>query len=171
MVAVTALILSLYRPNYFLAMVSVFSFYLAFRGFRALSRKPQLVNQWPRFIDYAAMVFAFAGSMALITLSVAKPSQVWVLLGPVAMTFGTIGILLAAVDLFEMLFPPKDRLHWWYAHMIGMIASYIAAVSAFSVTNFRFLPMLVRWLWPSVVGIPTIFIWVGRYKKRFQAVP
>jgi hypothetical protein len=27
-VAVTALILSLYRPNYFLAMVSVFSFYL-----------------------------------------------------------------------------------------------------------------------------------------------
>jgi hypothetical protein len=166
-VAITALILSLYRPNYFLAMVSVFSFYLAFRGFRALSRKPQ--NQWPVFIDYAAMALAFAGSAALIALSIIKPSRVWIVLGPVAMTFGIIGIILSAVDLYEMSFPPRDRLHWWYAHMIGMIASYIAAVSAFSVNNFRFLPVLVRWLWPSVIGIPAIFIWVGRYKKRFHS--
>ena len=84
------------------------------------------------------MVFAFAGSVALIVLSVLKPSQVWVVLGPVAMTFGIIGVILSAVDLFEMMFPPTDRLHWWHAHMIGMIASYIAAVSAFSVNNFRF---------------------------------
>jgi uncharacterized membrane protein len=39
-VASTAMLLSLYRPNYFLAFVSVFSFYLAFRGYRALKRKP-----------------------------------------------------------------------------------------------------------------------------------
>ena len=38
-VAATALFLSVYRPNYFLAFVSVFSFYLAFRGYRALKRK------------------------------------------------------------------------------------------------------------------------------------
>jgi hypothetical protein len=166
-VAVTALILSLYRPNCFLAMVSVFSFYLAFRGFRALSRKPQ--NHWPMFIGYAAIVFAFAGSAALIVLSIVKPSRVWIVLAPVAMTFGIIGIVLSAVDLYEMIFPPTDRLHWWYSHMIGMIASYIAAVSAFSVNNFRFLPTLVRWLWPSVIGVPAIFIWVGRYKKRFSS--
>jgi uncharacterized membrane protein len=166
-VAVTALILSLYRPNYFLAMVSVFSFYLAFRGYRALSRKPQLSNRWPKSIDYAAMAFAFAGSAALVTLSVVKPSPVWVVLGPVAMTFGVFGIILSILDLREMMFPPKDRLHWWYAHMVGMIASYIAAVSAFSVNNFGFLPVLVRWLWPSVVGVPAIFVWVGHYRKRF----
>lgn len=119
------------------------------------------------FIDYTAMVFAFAGSATLIVLGIVRPSRVWVVLGPVAITFGIIGVILSAVDFFQVIFPPRDRLHWQYAHMIGMLTSYIAAVSAFSVTNFLFLPELVRWLWPSVIGIPGIFVWVGRYKKRF----
>jgi hypothetical protein len=44
--------------------------------------------------------------------------------------------------------------------------SYIAAVSAFSVINFHFLPRAVRWLWPGTVGVPGIFIWTSG-KRRF----
>ena len=38
-VASTAVILALWRPQIFLALLAVFSFYMAFTGYRALSRK------------------------------------------------------------------------------------------------------------------------------------
>src|ERR1051326_9498855 len=38
-VAATALVLSIYRPVVFLALVAVFSFYMAFSGYRVLFRK------------------------------------------------------------------------------------------------------------------------------------
>ena len=76
-------------------------------------------------------------------------------------------VALAASDIWKFMHPPADKNFWWYAHMGGMIGSYIAAVSAFSVVNFRFLPPEVRWLWPSAIGVPGIFIWIGYYQKRF----
>jgi uncharacterized membrane protein len=169
-VASRALILSLYRPNYFLACVSVFSFYLAFRGYRALGRKPALKNHRSRTVDYAGMIIAFMGSAGLLVLGIVKPAPVWVALGPVAVVFGTVGLFLTLLDLFTFLFPPSDRFEWWYAHMSGMIASYIAAVAAFSVNNFHFLPVLARWLWPTVVGAPLIVFWIICCKKRFRGL-
>jgi hypothetical protein len=52
--------------------------------------------------------------------------------------------------------------------MTSMIASYIAVVTAFSVVNFSFLPLTAKWLWPTVIGTPAIFIWVTYYKIRFN---
>lgn len=49
-----------------------------------------------------------------------------------------------------------------------MLGSYIAAVSAFSVVNFTFLPPIVRWLWPTAVGVPAILLWVNHYQKKFR---
>src|SRR5437588_569476 len=112
-VAATALVLGFYRPIVFLALIAVFSFYMAFVGYRVLYRK--------------------------------QPRQ------------GQGGYLR----------PPQDQNFWWYDHMGGMIGSYIAAVSAFSVVNLRFLPPLVRWLWPVAIGVPVILLWIRYYKKRF----
>ncbi len=49
-----------------------------------------------------------------------------------------------------------------------MIGSYIAAVTAFSVVNFYFLPTTLRWLWPTMIGTPAIAIWISYYKRRFS---
>src|SRR5437867_5998098 len=38
-VALTAVLLAVWRPNYFLLMVAMFSFYLAFSGYRARSEE------------------------------------------------------------------------------------------------------------------------------------
>jgi hypothetical protein len=54
--------------------------------------------------------------------------------------------------------------------MAGMLGSYIAAVSAFSVVNFAFLPTVVRWLWPTIVGTPLIALWIRYYRIRFGSV-
>ena len=76
-------------------------------------------------------------------------------------------VALAASDIWGFLHKPADKNFWWYAHMGGMVGSYIAAVSAFSVVNFHFLPLTIRWLWPSAIGVPGIFIWIGFYRRKF----
>lgn len=168
-VASTAIVLAIHQPNYFLACVSVFSFYLAFRGYRALVMKPTSKGSGgPKTLDWIGLVLALLGSTALLVLGIIQPGRVWVILGPVAVVFGVVGLLFACTDLYQFLFPPRDKMNWWYSHMSGMIASYIAAVSAFSVNNLRFLPVVVRWLWPTIIGAPLIFLWVRFYKKKFR---
>jgi len=167
LVAGSAMVLALWRPVLFLAFVAVFSFYFAFRGYRVLSRKSPRQGQGPAAIDWSAAILALLGSVALIVLGVVRPGPVWVRLSLVAIAFGVIGVAFAASDIWNFIHPPADRNFWWYAHMGGMIGSYIAAVTAFSVVNFRFLPTVVRWLWPSAIGVPGIFIWVGYYRRKF----
>lgn len=55
--------------------------------------------------------------------------------------------------------------------MTGMLTSYIAAVTAFSVVNFAFLPTTVRWLWPTLIGTVGIVAWVRYYRTRFARRP
>jgi uncharacterized membrane protein len=166
-VASTALVLALWLPVLFLAFVAVFSFYFAFRGYRVLFRKRPLQGQGPVAIDWAAAVLALLGSGGLIVLGILRPSPVWMRLSVVAIIFGVVGVAFAASDLWQFTHPPADKNFWWYGHLGGMIASYIAAVTAFSVVNFRLLPTTLRWLWPIAIGVPGISIWTRYYKRKF----
>lgn len=51
--------------------------------------------------------------------------------------------------------------------MTGMLSSYLAAVTAFSVVNFTFMPTTARWLWPTLLGSPLIALWVAYDRRRF----
>jgi hypothetical protein len=73
--------------------------------------------------------------------------------------FGVLGLLYAGAQLRRFARPPADPTRWWFVHMTGMLASYIAAVTAFSVVNFTFLPATPRWLWPTLLGTPLIAAW------------
>ena len=48
LMAATAMVLALWRPVLFLAFISVFSFYFAFRGYRVLSHKRPSAGARPR---------------------------------------------------------------------------------------------------------------------------
>lgn len=166
-VAVTALPLGLWRPNYFLMLVAVFSFYFAFRGYRVLLRKRPERGEGAHALDWSAAMATFLASAALIVLGILKPSPLWVRLAPVAIVFGIGGIVASGFDMVRFVRPPTERMSWWFSHMAGMLGSYIATVSAFSVVNFDFLPVVTRWLWPSVVGTPLIVLWIVYYKIKF----
>jgi hypothetical protein len=167
-VASTAVILGLWRPQIFLALLAVFSFYLAFAGYRALWRKRPDQGQGPVALDWAAALLTFAVSAALALLGFVRPGASWQRLGIVPVVFGVLGMILAGLDIGKFVRPPADRNAWWFAHMSGMLGSYIAAVSAFSVVNFTFLPVTVRWLWPTAIGTPLIAVWITYYKIRFR---
>lgn len=165
-VALTAVVLSLMRSGLFLLLVAIFSFYLALTGVRALRRKrPDIrANAW----DWSAAGLTFAGSLGLIAYGA------WGLMagdgfGVVALVFGGLGGGLAGGDLWRFRHPPEAPRAWFFLHMTRMLAAYIATVSAFSAVNFMFLPPVVRWLWPTVIGTMGIAIWVRHYRKRLAS--
>jgi hypothetical protein len=48
------------------------------------------------------------------------------------------------------------KIQWLLNHISSFMASYIAAVSAFSVTSLRFNPFPYNFLWLTAFGIPVI---------------
>lgn len=164
-VASTALLLTFLRPGLFLALVAVFSFHLAFTGYRVLYRKTP--DQRAGLLDWGATALMLGGGAGLVGYGLYSLGTSG--LGVVAIVFGGIGLVVASLDVRAFLRPPADRRAWWFTHMRRMIGAYIATVSAFSAVNFLFLPTLVRWLWPTVVGAIGTLVWTHHYRKKFAA--
>jgi hypothetical protein len=77
--------------------------------------------------------------------------------------------LLYAFNWLRRFFiTPKEKQHWVFSHLQGFGAAYIAAVTAFVVVNINFLPPLLVWLSPTVVGAVIITTTTISYKKKFS---
>src|ERR1035441_1386034 len=146
-VASSALVMAVYRPILFLALVAIFSFYAAFSAYRVLGQKAA----WKgvpvvRTLDWIAAIFCFAASLALAVLGAIRPELVQNLRIP-AIVFGVVGMLISGKSMWRFTHPPSEKMFWWYAHLQGMIGSYIAAWTAFSLVTIGPLLHGARWLW------------------------
>jgi hypothetical protein len=83
--------------------------------------------------------------------------------------FGIIGVWLAGKSIWQFLHPPEEKMFWWFEHLSDMLASYIAAWTAFSVTTIGrfFHGGWVIWVLPTVIGSPAIALTTAYYKKKF----
>src|SRR5438034_2073134 len=61
-VALTAVVLAVWRPVVFLALLAVFSFYSAFSGYRSLFRKRPREGAHASALDWTAAIVTFAAS-------------------------------------------------------------------------------------------------------------
>jgi uncharacterized membrane protein len=168
-VACTALVMALYRPVLFLALVAIFSFYSAFVAYRVLGQKAAWRGEpVVKPLDWIAAVVCFIASAALALLGAVKPVLVQNLAIP-AIVFGVIGMRIAGTAVWNFTHPPKTKMFWWYAHLQGMIGSYIAAWTAFCVVTIG--PRLhgAWWLWvlPTAIGVPAIIATTAYYKRKF----
>jgi hypothetical protein len=180
-VAVTALILSIALPIAFLAMVSVFSFYTAFAGYRILYLKDLFMGGHAKPIDWAAALITVASSAVLFAMGFLKPSLMGIgvitvanhPISIVSVVFGLLGIRLGTSSIQRFVRRPANKMFWWPDHMQGMIASYIAAMTAFSAVNLShwFGAAWWVWLWPTIIGVPAIAIWTRYYEKKFALKP
>ncbi len=170
-VAASALFLSILLPILFLALVAVFSFYAAFAGYRVLSLKDLPRGGHAGLTDWAAALITFVSSASLAAFGAVRPHMLSGLPRGVPVVLGCIGMLLGGRSIFIFLRPPPEKQFWWFEHMSGMIASYIAAVTAFSVVNLgpHFGNAWWVWLWPAIVGVPGIRVWKSAYRKKFSA--
>ena len=168
-VTVTALVMAIYRPVLFLALVAVFSFYSAFVGYRVLGQKAAYKGEKTvTSLDWFAAVFTFAASAALAFFGMVKPALVQNL-GIPAIVFGCVGMWIAGSAIWEFTHRPKEKMFWWYAHLGGMLGSYIAAWTAFSVVTIGPLLHGAWWIWivPTGIGVPAIAITTAYYRRKF----
>ena len=162
-IAATGAVMSLLRPNLFLLMVAVFSFYLVFSGYRVLQRKKP--GQPATSLDQAVTLAMILAGVAFIAYGLQR-LQISSF-GIVPIVFGAVALFLAGSDMVQFRHPAADARWWWFSHMRNMLAAYIATVSAFSVVNLTFLPSIARWLWPTVIGTAGIVLWTRYYRRKF----
>jgi len=139
----------------FLFLIGIFSFYLTFTGSRAVRYKK-------RGSQVAPLDWAVAGVVSVAGL-VMLGMGVWCFYkgstggGILYSVFGGICASNAIRDLFSFhRFQNNIGTHdpnaWLYQHISRMGGSYIATFTAFCVVNNFFLPNLVVWLAPAIIG-------------------
>jgi uncharacterized membrane protein len=180
-VASTAVVLSIYRPILFLALVAIFSFYAAFLAYRVLKQKGAVRKDGSAIagpleasrvsgitpLDWGAGGLTFFASLALFLCGWLRPA--WIQNLPIpAMVFGVIGMRLAGTEMWRFTHPPTEKMFWWFRHLQGMLASYIAAWTAFLVVALgRFVHAWWLWILPTAIGVPAIAMVTIYYQRKF----
>lgn len=150
--AASALILAVATGNQFLLVIAVFSFFLVFNGWRALSQRRLHEGLGARWFDWLVSGLTLAFSGGLLADGLAGRGDM------TSLFFGVVGSFLAMRELRIL----KGRMlpgAWLIRHVIGMSAGYIATVSAFAVNALTFLPRPVAFIAPTLIGTP-IIAWV-----------
>jgi uncharacterized membrane protein len=160
----TVFILLPLNPTLFriiLTLVAIFSGYLAFSGYRALSRKRP--RQTANEVDWIA-----AGSVVFACLGLSVWGIIWFLdgrsFGIVMLVFGGIGIAFGTMDIY--LFRASEAKEWRVNHLQRMIGAFIATVSAVSAVNLTPVIGITAWLWPTILGVPLIYYWSKKYSTN-----
>jgi hypothetical protein len=87
-------------------------------------------------------------------------------------TFSFLGHITAKAQIQYWINEPKEKMHWWYAHMDGMFVASIATITAFLVTAVPRLwpgpiaqsPLL--WISPGVVLGAILNRWTKSYRAK-----
>ena len=162
----TALVGAQHIHSLFLLLTAVFSLYMAGFGYRSLFLK---------HLAWDARVGAFDWAVAGVGLLVFLGTVAYAFAArniPVGV-FGTLGAMTAARQLRGYANAGHwTKNQWLLNHISGFMASYIAAVSAFSVTSLHFIPFPYNFLWPTLLGAPTIMWWHRRVRgQRVSLAP
>lgn len=159
-VFVTALPMTLIKPNLFLLLIAVFSFYMALTGWlRARNRRGL-----PTRVEWTAAAIMAVTALAM---AVRGATMVWrgESIGIVLIVFAVLGGQLARGDLVSLRARRYTGTHRIVAHLTRMLGGTIATVTAFTVVNVRFEPAFVVWLAPAVALTPVVMYWGMRTRR------
>ena len=156
---VTAIPLSLLREfNPFLFVIAIFSFYLAFSGYRQGRDRNGAREQ----IDKTLGVFITATSILFYTLAVNAyliEDSMWI----TSIIFGTLALVFGINDFRRMKIVERpnfyDRTN---LHLNLMLGGSIATTTAFIVTIDPFSILWLNWVAPTIVGTPIIIYFSRR---------
>jgi uncharacterized membrane protein len=155
------------RGNPFVAGVSILSLQAALSGIRSVQlkflREGQRVSPWSWQTTF--LFLTVDSGMAVVGL---RETFEGGSSGDTALVVvGAVGLVLAIADLAKFRKPPRAPWHWFSTHIGAMLASYAAALSAFSAIYLTMLPPGWRLLWPALVVAPLLMGVVAVYERLF----
>jgi hypothetical protein len=164
----TAIPLALIRPNTFLFLIAILSFYVALAGWRYATYR----RGSPRPLDWgSASVMALAAGVMIIfgvfLLSHRNTNGITMII------LGGIGATLSIADLRTLQQGGAKGPERIVQHLTMMLAGTIATITAFVVTNVPVQPAFIVWLAPTVVITPIIVVWNRKIRggKRPRGMP
>ena len=166
---ISAVFLSIYKWIPFLLMIAVFSYYSVIIGYRSIYQKQLKMGKTVIWYDWLALVISGLFNMGFISWGVhlAFTNQLGYF-AYLSIGFGMGGLLTVMGQLKSFISSTKDKHRWLYSHIGNMTGGYIAAVTAFSTQVMTFLPGVLQWIWPSIIGVPIIFYWISTYQRKLR---
>jgi hypothetical protein len=153
------------KGHLFLVPLGTVSGYLVFSGYRnVLRRRRRAPNPLQDRIDIAAAGVAVVAGLCVVYLAGTASTPLMFSIRPALVGIGAIAICFAANEVLGFA-APRMKAGWLLGHFAGMIASYIAAATAFIVINAHDVPMMLRWLVPSLAGGSVIVAYTLRYVR------
>lgn len=146
-----AFYLSYVNPNIFLFIVGVFTIYLSISGYRMIHLKKAHLGQKPQIGDAFLTILMLISSMIFFYIGI-KYVLAKQLFGIVYFLFGSISLRLCAVEYKAYTGKITDKLYGLKNHIGRMTGAYIAAFTAFLVINNTFLPAVLAWSLPGIIG-------------------
>lgn len=144
----SGIVMSTFSGNVFLFSVSVFSLYLVLTGVRSIQTKLRKFG----FVDYLFQGIISFCALAMLYLTGTYIGNGAYNLAIVLGLFGFGALALAIVD-FKLLYVSTSKQPLYVNYHIGRIGgSFIAAITGFATNQFHFLPDLVNWIVPTVIG-------------------
>jgi len=164
----TAIPLALIRPNTFLFLIAILSFYFALAGWRYATHR----RGSPRPLDWvsASVMALAAGIMIILGVFLLSRRNTN---GITMMILGGIGAALSLSDIRTLHHGGAQGPQRIAQHLTMMLAGTIATITAFVVTNFTVQPAFIVWLAPTVVITPIIIVWNRKIRagKRPRGMP
>ena len=156
---VTAIPLSLLGEfNPFLFVIAIFSFYLAFSGYRQGRDRNGAREQ----IDKALGIFITATSILFYSMAVSLyliEDSMWI----TSVIFGSIALVFSINDFRRMKIVERPNFYdKTNLHLNLMLAGTIATSTAFIVTIEPFSTLWLNWVAPTIVGTPIIIYFSNR---------
>jgi uncharacterized membrane protein len=164
---VSSIYMSLFKDMLFFVLIAFFSFQGAFNGYRILYLKKLNQGQKAETIDYIGLIVGALATIIMLYLGIGnmgKNNQAGIIL----LIFGVFYASGVWQEYRKFKKPPDEKMFWMYKHIGQMGGAYIATMTAFLVNNYRFFPFLppiVLWLLPTVVGVVIITTVLKKYKK------
>lgn len=160
-VVTSAAMLAFYGSDTFLLAIAVLSFYLTFTGYRALFQKKLHQGEGVTFLDWVISSVTLLFGVGLLLQGVGFFGAFDV----IALFFGVTTVVLTWGS-FRRYRGAAEQGDWFFNHIIGMLAAYIATFTAFAVTNLTFVPVVLVWTLPTIVGSLGITWVITSYKSR-----
>jgi hypothetical protein len=169
---VTALYISVYKQNWFLLFIAIFTYYSCITAFRSLRLKKLHIGQKPRWYDWLIETLNLCGNAALLLLGILLLINQQVQFGTICLVFSLLGLRGGYTNIGRLNGKIIESNYWLLTHIGGMFGSYIGAITAFMVNNNRWMhmPMIVVWLGPAILLVPLMIYETRKYKKKRTAL-